>query len=187
MHTPAPFRTPDPRSPNPIIRPCDEHDVEAVTEIYRHHVLHSPATFEIEPPGCDEMARRRREIVGTGFPYLVATRGREIVGYAYAGPYRPRPAYRSTVENSVYIRPGCERQGVGRILLRALLSECESRGFRQVVAVIGDSANLASIGLHEQHGFRMVGTLQSVGFKFGRWLDSVLMQRDLGAGDREPP
>lgn len=187
MHTPAQSRVADAGMPDLAVRPCDERDVDAVAEIYDHHVLHSPATFEIEPPGRAEMARRRGDIVGKGFPYLVATRGRQIVGYAYVGPYRPRPAYRNTVENSVYIRPGCERQGVGRALLGALLAECEAKGYRQVIAVIGDSANLASIRLHEQAGFAMAGTLRSVGFKLGRWLDIVLMQRDLGAGDRTPP
>jgi L-amino acid N-acyltransferase YncA len=187
MDMPAPSRMPDAAWPDPAIRRCDERDLDAITEIYGHHVLHSPATFELEPPNRDEMARRRNDIVGKGFPYLVAARAAHIVGYAYVGPYRPRPAYRHTVENSVYIRPGWERQGIGRALLGALLIECESKGFRQVIAVIGDSANLASIGLHEELGFRMAGTLRAVGFKFGRWLDSVMMQRDLGSGDRAPP
>jgi phosphinothricin acetyltransferase len=133
------------------------------------------------------MARRRRAVVDGGFPYLVAERDGRIVGYAYAGPYRSRPAYRNTVENSVYVRAGCERQGIGRDLLRALLAACEGRDFRQVVAVIGDSANAASIGLHRDLGFRMVGTLQAAGFKFGRWVDVVLMQRALGAGDGTLP
>jgi L-amino acid N-acyltransferase YncA len=187
MDTSPAFRTADPDLPVLAIRPSGEQDVDAITEIYGHHVLHSPATFEIEPPSRDEMARRRHDLVGKGFPYLVATRAGDIVGYAYVAPYRPRPAYRNTVENSVYVRPGCERQGVGRALLRVLLADCERSGFRQVIAVIGDSANLASIGLHERSGFRLAGTLRSVGFKFGRWLDSVLMQRDLGAGERTPP
>jgi phosphinothricin acetyltransferase len=113
--------------------------------------------------------------------------GREIVGYAYAGPYRPRPAYVDTVENSVYVRAGLERGGVGRALMRALLPACERENFRQMIAVIGDSANVASIALHESFGFRPVGTLRAVGFKFGRWLDSVLMQRELGSGDRTMP
>jgi len=159
--------------------------MEAVTAIYGHHVLHSPATFELDPPSFDEMLRRRRALVDNDYPYLVAERDGHIVGYTYAGPYRPRPAYRATVENSIYIHPDHERQGIGRALMRALIVECARRDFRQVIAVIGDSANLASIKLREDAGFRLVGTLQSVGFKFGRWLDSVLMQRELGAGDRD--
>ncbi|HXW26805.1 MAG TPA: GNAT family N-acetyltransferase, partial [Xanthobacteraceae bacterium] len=125
------------------IRVCAERDVDAVAEIYRHHVLHGAASFELEPPDKAEMARRRHSVVEGGYPYLVAEADGRIVGYAYAGPYRPRPAYRHTVENSVYVRPGCERRGIGRALLEALLAECERRDFRQVIAVIGDSANEA--------------------------------------------
>lgn len=165
------------------IRPCEECDMLAITAIYRHHVLNSPATFEIEPPGIREMMARRARLLEGGFPYLVAERGDEVIGYAYAGPYRPRPAYRFTVENSVYVRPGNLRQGIGQRLLTALLADCAQKGFRQVIAVIGDSANQASISLHEQMGFRLVGTLRAVGFKFDRWYDSVLMQRELGGVD----
>jgi L-amino acid N-acyltransferase YncA len=169
------------------IRACELRDMEAVTAIYGHHVLHSAATFELDPPSLDEILGRRRDIVDNGYPFLVAEREGEIVGYTYAAPYRSRPAYRCTVENSIYIRPGHERRGVGRLLTGSLLAECERRDFRQVIAVIGDSANVASIRLHEDAGFRLVGTLQSVGFKFGRWLDSVLMQRELSSGDRTLP
>jgi L-amino acid N-acyltransferase YncA len=169
------------------IRPCAEGDVGAVTDIYRHHVLQSPATFELDPPDAAEMARRRRGVLDGGYPYLVAEQSGHVVGYAYAGPYRARPAYRYAIENSVYVRAGCERRGIGRALLQALLAECEGGDFRQVVAVIGDSANAASIGLHRGLGFRMVGTLQAAGFKFGRWVDVVLMQRALGAGDGTLP
>jgi L-amino acid N-acyltransferase YncA len=167
------------------IRACEERDMSDVTEIYGHHVLHSPATFEVEPPSRAEMARRRGDLVDQGYPYLVAERAGIIVGYAYVGPYRARPAYRYTIENSVYIRAGCARQGLGRLLMGTLLSECASRDFHQVIAVIGDSANKASIRLHQELGFRRVGTLRSVGFKFQRWLDTVLMQRELG--DRAAP
>lgn len=170
-----------------VIRNCEEKDVPAVTAIYRHHVLTSPATFELEPPDAEEMLRRYRSIMSGGFIYLVAERDAEIVGYAYVSTYRARPAYRFTVENSVYVRPGNERRGVGRMLLRELLAECEKKLFRQVIAVIGDSANAASIELHRALGFRMVGNFKSVGFKFGRWLDSVLMQKDIGAGDAAKP
>ena len=164
------------------IRAGAERDIAAVTEIYGHHVLHAAATFEVEPPDAAEMARRWRSVVEGGYPYLVAEQDGCIAGYAYAGPYRSRPAYRYTVENSVYVRPGCERRGIGRALMQALLEQCGRGDFRQVIAVIGDSANAASIGLHRQLGFRMVGTLQAAGCKFGRSVDVVLMQRPLGAG-----
>lgn len=170
-----------------IIRECEPRDIATVTQIYAHHVLHGFATFEIEPPDDEEMERRRRATIERGFPYLVAEREGEVVGYSYAGPYRPRQAYRYTAENSVYIRPDSMRRGIGRMLVNALIAECEQGGFRRMVAVIGDSANHASIRLHEGLGFEFVGTLRSVGFKFGRWVDSVLMQRELGAGDRKPP
>ncbi len=166
------------------IRACEERDVTAIVAIYGHHVLHSPATFEVEPPGVEEMMARRARLMEKGFPYLVAERQGEVIGYAYAGPYRTRPAYRFTVENSVYVRPGELRQGIGQLLMTALLAECAQEGFRQVIAVIGDSANQASIGLHKRLGFLPVGTLQDVGFKFDRWYDSVLMQRKLDGDDR---
>jgi phosphinothricin acetyltransferase len=169
------------------IRACTEDDIRAVTEIYAHHVLHSPETFELDPPSIEEMTHRRRIIVEGGYVYLVAEADSGIVGYAYVSTYRNRPAYRFTVENSGYVRAGYEGSGIGQRLMQALLAECEKRPFRQMIAVIGDSTNHASIELHRRLGFRMIGTLQSVGFKFGRWLDSVLMQKELGAGDRTPP
>jgi L-amino acid N-acyltransferase YncA len=169
------------------VRACAESDMRAVTEIYAHHVLYSPATFELEPPGLDEMISRRRAILEGGYVYLVAEADTGIVGYAYVSAYRSRPAYRFTVENSVYVRAGHEGRGIGRRLMQVLLAECEKKPYRQMIAVIGDSANRASIELHSRLGFRMIGTLPSVGFKFGRWLDSVLMQKELGAGDRTPP
>jgi len=183
--TDGPARTPEARGL--IIRAGEEPDVAAITAIYHHHVLHGAASFEIEPPDAAEIARRRRAVIEGGYPYIVAEQGGRVVGYAYASAYRPRPAYRNTVENSVYVAPGRERQGIGRVLLAALLDACEQRGFRQVVAVIGDSGHEASIGLHRALGFRMVGTLRSAGFKFGRWIDIVLMQRALGPGDDSPP
>ncbi|HEX9535054.1 MAG TPA: GNAT family N-acetyltransferase [Stellaceae bacterium] len=170
-----------------VIRPCEEDDVAAITTIYAHHVLHGLASFEIEPPSENDMRQRRLDVVSRGLPYLVAEWGREVVGYAYVSPYRLRPAYRHTAENSVYLHPSWGGRGIGRQLISALLAECEARGLRQIVAVIGDSANYASIGLHKSLGFREVGVLRAVGFKFGRWVDSVLMQRELGAGDSTPP
>jgi L-amino acid N-acyltransferase YncA len=169
------------------IRACTEADMRAVSEIYAHHVLHSPATFELDPPSLEEMLHRRRAILEGGYVYLVAEASPDIVGYAYVSAYRSRPAYRFTVENSVYVRAGYEGRGIGLRLMQALLAECEKKPFRQMIAVIGDSANHASIELHRRLGFRMVGPFQSVGFKFGRWLDSVLMQKELAAGDRTPP
>jgi phosphinothricin acetyltransferase len=172
---------------NVVIRACEEDDVAAITTIYAHHVLHGLASFEIEPPIEIEMRRRRLDVVSRGLPYLIAESAGEVVGYAYASPYRLRPAYRHTAENSVYLHPAWAGRGIGRQLMLALLAECEARGLRQIVAVIGDSANCASIGLHKSLGFRKVGVLRSVGFKIGRWVDSVLMQRDLGTGDSTPP
>lgn len=161
------------------IRGCEPADIQAITQIYSHHVLHGLATFEIEPPGIVEMAQRRTTILGGGFPFLVAEKEGKVVGYAYAGSYRPRPAYRFTVENSVYVHADCLKQGIGRLLMSDLIGECGKRGFHQMVAVIGDSQNRGSIRLHESLGFAMIGVLPSVGFKFGRWVDSALMQRGL--------
>lgn len=171
------------------VRPSAEADMPQVQAIYAHHVLTGIASFEIAPPDVAEMLRRRAEIVGRGLPYLVATDGEggPVVGYAYAGLYRPRPAYRHTVEDSVYVAPGQGRRGIGRDLLAAVIAHCEGMGLRQMLAVIGDSGNAGSIGLHESLGFRPVGLLPSVGFKFGRWVDSVLMQRPLGEGDSTLP
>lgn len=171
----------------PTIRPCQEADMPAITTIYGHHVRHGFASFETDPPALEDMLRRRSDVIGKGLPYLVAEREGAILGYAYAGIYRPRAAYRDTVENSIYLRPDTVGQGIGRLLLPALVAECEARDLRQMVAVIGDSANIASIRLHEACGFRMVGVLEAVGYKLGRWLDSVLMQRRLGQGPSAPP
>ena len=169
------------------IWPCEEDDVASITAIYGHHVLHGLASFEIVPPSESDMRQRRLEIIGQGFPYLVADHAGDVVGYAYASPYRLRPAYRYTVENSVYLHPAWTGRGIGGQLMSALLAECEARGLRQIVAVSGDSANKASIDLHRRLGFSMVGTIRSAGYKFGRWVDTVLMQRALGAGDSAPP
>lgn len=169
------------------IRPAVEADLPAITAIYEREVLHGTATFELTPPDVAEMTRRFRALADGGFPYLAAEVAGEVVGYAYAGPYRPRPAYRFTVENSVYLAPAVHRQGIGMKLLRRLIDECEARGHRQMIAVIGDSANTGSIGLHGRAGFEMIGTHPNVGFKFGRWLDTVMMQRALGEGAGTTP
>ena len=164
------------------VRAATPADIPAITRIYAHAVRTGTATFELEPPDEAEMTRRMGALLEGQFPYLAAEIGRVLVGYAYAGLYRTRPAYRFTVEDSIYIDPGAQRRGVGRALLKRLIEECERRGFRQMVAVIGDSGNQASRTLHERLGFRTIGILADVGFKHGRWLDSVLMQRALGPG-----
>jgi len=169
------------------IRGAERGDVAAMTRIYAHAVTYGTATFEIDPPDEAEMARRRQALVAGRFPYLVAVWAGEVAGYAYAGPYRTRPAYSWSVEDSVYVAPEFYRQGIGRLLLARLIADCEALGFRQMIAVIGDSAQTASIALHASAGFTNIGTLRSVGFKHGRWLDTVLMQRGLGSADAAPP
>ncbi len=165
---------------SPEIRPATAADLSAITEIYEHAVRYGTATFELIPPDLAEMTRRFGVLMDGGFPYLVATLEGRLVGYAYAGAYRPRPAYRFTVENSVYLQPAIHRRGIGLLLLQRLITECEARGYRQMIAVIGDSANAGSIGVHTRTGFQMIGTHPNGGFKFGRWLDTVMMQRALG-------
>ena len=169
------------------VRPAAEIDIPAITAIYGHHVATGLASFELQPPSIAEMTKRYRALVDVGFPYLVGERAGQVVGYAYAGPYRARPAYRFSVENSVYIDPDARRGGVGRALLQALIDECERLGFRQMVAVIGDSESAASIGLHAACGFVTVGALPAIGCKFDRRVDSVFMQRALGEGRATPP
>jgi L-amino acid N-acyltransferase YncA len=169
------------------IRPAAGRDIPAITRIYDHAVRHGTASFELEPPGEAEIRRRMGDLVGRGYPYLVAELDGVVAGYAYAGPYRTRPAYRWSVEDSIYIAPQMQRRGVGRALLDHLIGASEACGFRQMIAVIGDSAQTPSIALHEAAGFRLVGTLASVGFKHERWLDSVLMQRALGSGATRNP
>jgi L-amino acid N-acyltransferase YncA len=169
------------------LRLSEPQDVRAISDIYAHHVLYGLASFEVAPPSESEMARRRDALLAGGYPYLVAVCGGEVLGYAYASAYRTRPAYRHTAENSVYIRDDCIGQGIGRKLLAALIDECEARELRQLVAVIGDSANHASIALHRRAGFVDIGTIRAAGYKFGRWVDTVLMQRALGSGDTTPP
>jgi phosphinothricin acetyltransferase len=169
------------------IRPTIAADLPAITEIYDHAVRYGTATFELIPPDLTEMARRFDALMEGGFPYLVAVLDGRVVGYAYAGAYRPRPAYRFTVENSVYLQPASHRRGIGRQLLQRLITESEARGYRQMIAVIGDSANAGSIGVHTRCGFQMIGTHPHVGFKFNRWLDTVMMQLALGDGGNTLP
>ena len=171
----------------PEIRPAAAADLPAITEIYEHAVRYGTATFELIPPDLAEMTRRFGVLRDGGFPYLAAALDGRVVGYAYAGAYRPRPAYRFTVENSVYLQPAIHRRGIGMQLLQRLIADCEQRGYRQMIAVIGDSANAGSIGVHTKCGFQMIGTHLNVGFKFGRWLDTVMMQRALGDGAETLP
>ncbi len=172
---------------DPVIRAATEADLPVVTAIYDHAVRFGTATFELVPPDLAEMTRRLGALRDGGFPYLVAELAGAVVGYAYAGPYRHRPAYRFTVENSIYLSPAIHRRGVGIQLLRRLIAECEARGYRQMIAVIGDSANAGSIGVHARAGFQMIGTHPTVGLKFGRWLDTVMMQLALGDGSATIP
>jgi L-amino acid N-acyltransferase YncA len=170
-----------------LVRPAAPQDLASIQSIYAHHVLHGLASFEEEPPPLEEMRRRFEEVVGRGLPYLAAEEAGEMLGYAYAAPYRARSAYRYTLEDSVYVRDGRQGKGIGRALLGELLRACEALPYRQMIAVIGDSANLASIALHAGLGFVRCGSLRSSGFKFGRWVDTVLMQRPLGPGDGTKP
>ncbi|MAN78956.1 MAG: GNAT family N-acetyltransferase [Rhodospirillaceae bacterium] len=169
------------------IRDATEADMAAIRDIYAHHVATGGGSFEYDPPDVAEMIRRRAAVVDAGYPYVVADDGGRILGYAYAGAYRPRRAYRYTVEDSVYVAQDAHRRGVGQKLLAELIRRCTADGYRQMVAVIGDSENRGSISLHRKMGFREVGILRNVGFKFGRWLDSVSMQLALGPGGDTPP
>jgi phosphinothricin acetyltransferase len=173
--------------PELTIRAAVAADLSAITAIYEEAVLHGTATFEIEPPNLAEMTRRYEALASAGFPYFVAVDGDQVLGYAYAGSYRPRIAYRFTVENSIYLAPAAQRRGIGSRLLATLIESCAAKGFRQMVAVIGDSANAGSIAVHRNAGFAMVGTNPNVGFKFGRWLDTVSMQKALGDGGETLP
>ena len=169
------------------IRPAGAADIPAITRIYAHAVLHGSASFELEPPDEAEMARRHRALIDGGYPYLAAEQDGAVVGYAYAGPYRTRPAYNWTVEDSIYIDASAHGRGIGSALIDRLITESEARGYRQIIAVIGDSKQAASIALHRRAGFRLVGSFENVGFKHGQWLDSVLMQRTLGDGATTRP
>lgn len=172
---------------NLLVRDASDSDMPAVQAIYAHHVIHGTASFELNPPTLEQMRQRRADACAHGLPFLVAERAGELVGYGYATLYRPRPAYRFTVEDSVYVREDMSGMGVGQALLRSVIERCIDSGRRQMVAIIGNSENLASIRLHERQGFRKVGVFESVGFKHGRWLDTVIMQRELGEGAGSTP
>ncbi|MFN3735584.1 N-acetyltransferase family protein [Hydrogenophaga sp.] len=172
----------------PTIRPSHDGDLPAIARIYGHHVLHGTGTFETTPPTEAEMATRRADVLGKGLPWLVVEGDDgQVLGFAYGNWFKPRPAYRFSVEDSIYLAPEAAGQGLGRALLAELLAALERGGIRKVMAVIGDSANAGSIGVHRALGFEHVGTVKSCGWKFNRWLDIVLMEKTLGAGDRTPP
>ncbi len=169
------------------VRPATPDDIPAIHAIYAHHVVHGLASFEETAPSAHELRSRHEDIVSRGFPYLVADLGGLVAGYGYCAPYRSRSAYRYALEDSVYVRQDVAGRGVGTAILRELIGGCESIGVRQLIAVIGDSAHGASIGLHASQGFVRVGALRSVGYKHGRWVDCVIMQRPIGPGDGAPP
>jgi L-amino acid N-acyltransferase YncA len=170
-----------------LVRPSADHDVPAITAIYADAAAHGTGTFELEGPTPDEMAQRRAAVLARGWPWLVAERDGHVLGYAYASDFRPRRAYRFCLEDSIYVDPQAKGMGVGRALLAELLARCEARGARQMLAVIGDSANVASVALHRAAGFRDCGRFDAAGWKFDRWLDVVLMQRALGTGATQAP
>jgi len=169
------------------VRDSIEADLAAIHAIYTHHVVNGFGSFEETPPPAEELARRRADVLARGLPHLVAEGEGRLLGFAYAGPFRPRSAYRYTAEDSVYVAQDAHRRGVGRLLLAAVIERCAAAGIRQIVAVIGDSANEGSISLHRALGFRAAGVLTGVGYKQGRWLDSVMMQKALGPGTATPP
>ncbi len=175
------------RSKKVRVTVADLNDMAAIQEIYAHYVLNSTSSFEEEAPTVAEMTARWQKLKSMGMPWLVAMIGKRVAGYAYGGPFRERSAYRYTIEDSIYIAPDMLGRGVGNALMSELIKRCTNLGFRQMIAVIGDSTNAASLAIHSRHGFRVIGALSSSGFKFGRWADAVLMQRPLGDGDSELP
>jgi phosphinothricin acetyltransferase len=176
-----------PQSASLLLRPSTPDDLPAIQAIYAQAVENGTGTFETEAPTIEEMARRRDEVLSRGLPWLVAERGGVVLGYAYANYFRPRLAYRYCVEDSIYLAPAARGQGVGRLLLAELMARCEAAGARQMLAVIGDSQNAGSVGVHRCLGFEPIGTLQNVGWKFDRWLDVVMMQRPLGLAATQAP
>ncbi len=171
----------------PLIRPSTDLDIAAIAAIYREHVLHGTGTFEIDPPTATEMGARRADVLAKGLPYLVVEDAGRVLGFAYCNWFKPRPAYRFSAEDSIYMAPSAHRQGWGRALLAELSAQAERAGVRKLIAVIGDSANAASVGLHQALGFRHVGTMTACGWKFERWLDIVLMEKPLGLAHTQPP
>jgi L-amino acid N-acyltransferase YncA len=171
----------------PLIRPSSDDDLPAITAIYAHHVLHGTGSFETEPPSLADMTTRRADVLSKGLPYLVVEQDGKIAGFAYGNWFKPRPAYRYSVEDSIYMSPALQGKGLGRALLAELMARFEAVGIRKVMAIIGDSANAASVGIHLALGFRQVGTIESCGWKFGAWRDIVIMQKTLGLGDTQPP
>ena len=169
------------------IRPSEDGDLPAITAIYAHHVLHGTGTFETTPPGESDMAARRADVLAKGLPYLVAEEDGRLLGFAYCQWFKPRPAYRFSAEDSIYLHPDAAGRGLGKQLLAELTARAEAAGIRKLIAVIGDSRNAASIGVHTACGFERVGAFKSCGWKFGQWLDIVLMEKPLGAGDSTPP
>jgi len=170
-----------------IIRPSQTEDIPAITAIYAHHVLHGTGTFEIDPPSPNDMAQRRADVLAKGLPYLVAAKGDQVLGFAYCNWFKPRPAYRFSAEDSIYLADEAMGQGLGRALLAELTAQAEKAGVRKLIAVIGDSANHGSVGVHRSAGFSMVGVLKSCGWKFDQWLDVVMMDKPLGLGDTSAP
>jgi phosphinothricin acetyltransferase len=171
----------------PRIRPSRDEDLPAICAIYGHHVLHATGTFETVPPTEAEMAARRADVLAKGLPYLVVEDAGQVLGFAYCQWFKPRPAYRFSAEDSIYLHPDARGRGLGRQLLAALIEQAQQAGLRKLIAVIGDSANAASIGVHRSQGFEAAGVIRSCGWKFDRWLDIVLMEKTLGDGDRSAP
>ncbi|MCX7279703.1 MAG: GNAT family N-acetyltransferase [Burkholderiales bacterium] len=171
----------------PTIRSARDEDIPAITAIYAHHVLHGTGTFETTPPTAEDMASRRADVLAKGLPYLVLEDAEQVQGFAYCNWFKPRPAYRFSAEDSIYMAPNIGGRGLGRLLLTELSTQAERVGIRKLIAVIGDSTNAGSIGVHRSLGFSQVGILQSCGWKFGRWLDVVLMEKAIGAGDSHSP
>lgn len=171
----------------PSTRASTDADLPAITGIYAHHVLHSTGTFETTPPTEADMAARRADVLSKGLPYLVAEEDGQILGFAYCQWFKPRPAYRFSAEDSIYMHPDARGRGLGKVLLTELMAQAQAKGLRKLIAVIGDSGNAGSIGVHQALGFERVGMFKSCGWKFGRWLDIVLMEKTLGDGDSTPP